>query len=99
MPQNEHIELHRKRYGRKFDYEERKRKKEARQAHTRALYAQRIHGLRAKLYNKQRFQEKAEMRKTIAMHEERSNKHADDEKDSRRCSPRILARSRGGQPC
>lgn len=41
-----------------------RRKKEARQAHTRALYAQRIHGLRAKLYNKQRFQEKAEMRKT-----------------------------------
>ena len=25
MPQNEHIELHRKRHGRRLDYEERKR--------------------------------------------------------------------------
>ena len=31
MPQNEHIELHRKRHGYRLDYHERKRKKEARQ--------------------------------------------------------------------
>ena len=30
MPQNEHIELHRKRAGYRLDYHERKRKKEAR---------------------------------------------------------------------
>ena len=30
MPQNEHIELHRKRHGYRLDYHERKRKKEAR---------------------------------------------------------------------
>jgi len=44
-----------------------RRKKEAREAHTRSEYAQRVHGLRAKLYNKQRFQEKAEMRKTYEL--------------------------------
>ena len=31
MPQNEHIELHRKRHGYRLDYHERKRKKEARE--------------------------------------------------------------------
>ena len=31
MPQNEHIELHRKRHGRRLDHEERTRKKEARE--------------------------------------------------------------------
>jgi ribosomal protein S8E len=31
MPQNEHIELHRKRHGRQLNYEEKKRKKEARE--------------------------------------------------------------------
>ena len=35
MPQNEHIELHRKRYGRRFDHEERTRKKEAREPRVR----------------------------------------------------------------
>ena len=41
-----------------------RRKKEARAAHRRAEFAQKVHGLRAKLYNKQRFQEKAAMKKT-----------------------------------
>merc|ERR1711865_379485 len=75
MPQNEHIELHRKRHGRRMDHEERARKKEARQAHTRAAFAQKSHGLRAKLFHKKRHAEKAEMKKTIAMHEEKKNKH------------------------
>merc|ERR1711865_963106 len=75
MPQNEHIELHRKRHGRRMDHEERARKKEARQVHTRAAFAQKSHGLRAKLFHKKRHAEKAEMKKTIAMHEEKKNKH------------------------
>lgn len=77
MPQNEHIELHRKRHGRRFDHEERMRKREARMVHTRAAFAQKIHGLRAKLFNQKRFKEKAAMKKTIAMHEERTNQHKD----------------------
>lgn len=74
MPQNEHIELHRKRYGRRLDYEERKRKREARSAHTIAKKAQGLRGLRAKLYNKQRHNEKIQMKKTIKAHEEKMTK-------------------------
>ena len=34
--------------------------------HQRAKYAQKVKGLRAKLFNKKRFQEKADMKKTCA---------------------------------
>ena len=59
--------------------EERERKREARLAHKRSEFAQKVHGIRAKLYNERRFKEKATMRKTIAQHSERSNKHANDD--------------------
>lgn len=75
MPQNEHIELAQKRFGKKYDHEERTRKREARTAHKRAAYAQKIHGLRAKRFNEARYKEKATMKKTIAAHEEKTNKH------------------------
>jgi ribosome biogenesis protein NSA2 len=75
MPQNEHIELAQKRYGKRMDHEERKRKKEAREVHKRAEYARKAIGLKGKLFAKKRHQEKAQMKKTIAMHEERDNKH------------------------
>eukprot|EP00163_Fabomonas_tropica_P003005 TRINITY_DN1248_c0_g1_i1.p1 TRINITY_DN1248_c0_g1~~TRINITY_DN1248_c0_g1_i1.p1 ORF type:complete len:261 (-),score=92.27 TRINITY_DN1248_c0_g1_i1:79-861(-) len=78
MPQGDYIELFRKRHGYRFDYFERKRKKEAREVHKRSQFAQKVHGLRAKLYNKKRYAEKAVMKKTIAMHQERTNKHGDD---------------------
>lgn len=35
--------------------------------HQRAKYAQKVKGLRAKLFNKKRFQEKADMKKTCAL--------------------------------
>lgn len=44
MPQNEHIELHKKRYGQRMDHEERKRKKEAREVHKRAEFARKAIG-------------------------------------------------------
>jgi len=75
MPQNEHIEQSIKRHGRRFDHEERTRKREARLVHKRAEFAQKVHGLRAKQFNKKRYAEKATMKKTIAMHEEKSSKH------------------------
>jgi len=74
MPQNNYIELHRKRHGRRLDHEERMRKKESRTAHTRAEKARKLRGLKAKLYNKQRFAEKVQMRKLIKSHEEKERR-------------------------
>eukprot|EP00899_Mesostigma_viride_P000723 jgi/Mesvir1/10651/Mv13745-RA.1 len=80
MPQNEHMELFRKRYGSRLDSQEKARKKEARSVHTKAAFAQKVLGLKAKMFAKKRHKEKATMKKTIAMHEERDNKHkADDD--------------------
>jgi len=80
MPQNEYIEEHRKKFGRRFDHEERHRKRDARQAHERSAFAQKVHGLRAKLYHKKRHSEKIALTKKIAQHQERKNKHEDDSK-------------------
>lgn len=79
MPQNEHIELHRKRYGYRLDYHERKRKKEARAAHENSAKAQKLRGIKAKLYNKKRHSEKIQMKKTLKMHEERKTKQKTDD--------------------
>jgi len=50
------------------------RKKESRMAHTRAEKARKLRGLKAKLYNKQRFAEKVQMRKLIKSHEEKERR-------------------------
>jgi ribosome biogenesis protein NSA2 len=71
MGQNEHIEAFIKKHGRRFDYEERKRKREARAPHERSAFAQKVHGGKAKLYNKKRHAEKVDMRKRIKVHEEK----------------------------
>uniref|UniRef100_A0A914CXU2 Ribosome biogenesis protein NSA2 homolog n=1 Tax=Acrobeloides nanus TaxID=290746 RepID=A0A914CXU2_9BILA len=71
MPQNEHIELHRKRYGRRLDHEERTRKRLARAAHQRSKVAKKLRGHKAKLYHKKRYSEKVQMRKLIKQHEEK----------------------------
>lgn len=42
----------------------RRRKKDAREVHKRSEFAQKVHGIRAKLYQRKRFKEKATMRKT-----------------------------------
>jgi ribosome biogenesis protein NSA2 len=90
MPQNEHIELHRKRYGQRLDHHERKRKKEAREAHKRAEYAQKAIGLKGKMFAKKRHQEKALMKKTIAMHEEKEAKHKADDGVPQNAMPSYL---------
>lgn len=74
MPQNEHIELHTKRYGRRLDHEERKRKKEARKVREVAHKAHKLRGIKAKLYNRQRFTEKVQMKKTLKAHEQKESK-------------------------
>ncbi|KAI8811623.1 ribosomal protein S8e/ribosomal biogenesis NSA2 [Cladochytrium replicatum] len=75
MPQNEYIEESIKKHGRRLDHEERKRKREARKPHELAAKAKKLHGIKAKLYNKKRHAQKIQMKKTLKMHEERSNKH------------------------
>eukprot|EP00878_Enallax_costatus_P002504 GHUV01002684.1.p1 GENE.GHUV01002684.1~~GHUV01002684.1.p1 ORF type:complete len:261 (+),score=59.53 GHUV01002684.1:456-1238(+) len=90
MPQNEHIELHRKRYGRQLDHETKKRKKEAREVHKRAEYAKKALGLKGKMFAKKRHQEKAMMKKTIAMHEEKEQKHKADDGAPQNAVPAYL---------
>lgn len=74
MPQNEYMERHRKLYGRRLDYEERLRKREAREPHKRSEKARRLRGLKAKLFNKERRNEKIQMKKKIKEHQEKLNK-------------------------
>merc|ERR1712100_769050 len=61
--------------GRRLDYYEKKRKKEAREPHKRSAVAKKLIGLKAKLYAKKRHSEKITMKKTIQQHSERTNKH------------------------
>lgn len=65
------MELHEKRFGKRFDHDEKARKKEAREVKTVAKKAQELHGLKGKLYAKQRFKEKIKMKKNIKAHEEK----------------------------
>ncbi|KZT28947.1 ribosomal protein S8e [Neolentinus lepideus HHB14362 ss-1] len=74
MPQNEYIEEHIKRHGRRLDYYERKRKREARAAHRTSSVAQKTFGLKAKLLHAKRHAEKVSMRKTLKAHDARSTK-------------------------
>ena len=74
MPQGDYIELAQKRYGRRLDHDERMRTRAARAAKSRAEFAQKVTGLRAKLYNKKRFAEKVELKKTLRLHEEKTKK-------------------------
>lgn len=78
MPQNEYIERHRKLHGRRLDYEERKRKREAREPHKRAQTARSLRGIKAKIFNKQRRNEKIQMKKKIKAHEEKKTKKTTD---------------------
>ncbi|XP_067622428.1 ribosome biogenesis protein NSA2 homolog [Eurosta solidaginis] len=74
MPQNEYMERHRKLYGRRLDYDERKRKKEARLPKERARKAQKLRGIKAKLFNKERKNEKIQISKAIKAHQEKKCK-------------------------
>jgi len=74
MPQNEYIDLHRKRFGRRLDHAERARKKASRDPHKKSWRAQKLRGLKAKLHNKKRYAEKAKLKKTLKIHEEKDAK-------------------------
>ncbi|KAL1718927.1 ribosomal protein S8e-domain-containing protein [Schizophyllum commune] len=75
--QNEYIEEHIKRHGRRLDYFEKKRKKEAREAHKFSAHAQKAFGLKAKILHARRHAEKVQLKKTLKAHDERNVKQAD----------------------
>ncbi|KAK4341463.1 hypothetical protein RND71_039964 [Anisodus tanguticus] len=75
----DYIDLHTKRYGRRHDHFERKRKKEAREVHKRSQIAQKTLGIKGKMFAKKRYAEKAQMKKTLAMHEESSSRRKVDD--------------------
>ncbi|KAJ1396060.1 Ribosomal protein S8e/ribosomal biogenesis NSA2 [Sesbania bispinosa] len=79
MPQGDYIERHRRDYGYRLDHFERKRKKEAREVHKRSAMAQKALGIKGKMIAKKNYAEKAQMKKTLKMHEEStSRRKADD---------------------
>ncbi|KYQ99795.1 hypothetical protein DLAC_03742 [Tieghemostelium lacteum] len=90
MAQGDYIELHQKRHGRRLDHYEKIRKKKARSVHKNSAIAQKVYGLKAKLLNKKRYAEKAEMKKNILMHQERTNKKASDEQVKEGAVPAYL---------
>ncbi|KAF6845304.1 ribosomal large subunit (ribosome biogenesis protein nsa-2) [Colletotrichum musicola] len=89
MPQGDYMDAHRRKWGRRLDHEERKRKKEAREGHKASKDAQNLRGLRAKLHAEKRRKEKIQMRKTIKAHEERNVK-ANNEKEPSEPMPAYL---------
>lgn len=62
----------------------------ARQVHKRSKYAQSAIGLKAKLFQKKRYSEKATMKKTIAMHNEREHKHKAEDNNPEGAVPAYL---------
>lgn len=71
MPQNDYIDLHRRRHGRRFDHDEVERKKAARQPKKEAKMAKKLLGIRAKLFAEKRRKEKIQMKKKIKAHQEK----------------------------
>ncbi|KAJ7924883.1 ribosomal protein S8e/ribosomal biogenesis NSA2 [Mycena leptocephala] len=74
---NEYIEEHIKRHGRRLDYFERKRKREARAVHRDSAVAQKLFGIKAKILHAKRHAEKVQLKKTLKAHDERNVKQAD----------------------
>ncbi|KAL5659633.1 hypothetical protein ACJX0J_032796, partial [Zea mays] len=93
QPQGDHIELHQKRHGKRLDHEERKRKREAREVHRRSKDARNLIGAKGKRFAKKRYAEKAQMKKTLKMHDE-SNKRqkVDDDVQEGALPPYLLDR-------
>jgi len=68
------MELHEKRFGKRYDHDEKARKKEARASKVISKKAQGLHGMKGKLFSKERYKEKVQMKKNIKAHEEKDAK-------------------------
>ena len=71
MPQNNFVERRIKKLGRALDYEERQRKAESRSFKKIAKKSKKLRGIKAKIFHKQRYQEKVNIRKAIKAHQEK----------------------------
>ncbi|CAM0907393.1 unnamed protein product [Alopecurus aequalis] len=93
QPQGDYIELHQKRHGRRLDYEERKRKKEARAVKKNSKEARNLLGAKGKRFAKKRYAEKAQMKKTLKMHDESTSRQkVDDDVQEGAIPPYLLDR-------
>ncbi|ELP86576.1 TGF-beta-inducible nuclear protein, putative [Entamoeba invadens IP1] len=70
MAQGDYIDLHRKRFGRRFDYYERLRKRVAREGKNKALKAKTLKGIKAKLYHEKQRKEKAALKRSLSVNKE-----------------------------
>ncbi|KAK1677986.1 hypothetical protein QYE76_038834 [Lolium multiflorum] len=92
-PQGDYIELHQKRHGRRLDYEERKRKREARSVKKNSKDARNLLGAKGKRFAKKRYAEKAQMKKTLKMHDESTSRQkVDDDVQEGAIPPYLLDR-------
>ncbi|CEH13371.1 tgf beta-inducible nuclear protein 1 [Ceraceosorus bombacis] len=76
MPQNDYIEEHQRRHGKRLDHDERMRKREARSTHKASAVAKHTIGLKAKMMNRAKRLEKIQMKKTLKARDERDVKAA-----------------------
>lgn len=90
MPQNNYIEEAQRRFGKKFDHEQVQRKKKARQVKKDSKMAKKLTGIKAKLFHKKRYAEKATMKKTIKAHEEKDAKLKDSDEVQKGAIPSYL---------
>ncbi|PLB47160.1 TGF beta-inducible nuclear protein 1 [Aspergillus steynii IBT 23096] len=90
MPQNEYVERWQKLHGKRFDADEKARKKQAREGHKASKDAQNLRGLRAKLHQQQRHKEKIQMRKRIKAQEEKNVKSNTEAADLSSAVPHYL---------
>ncbi|KAI9556356.1 hypothetical protein GHT06_018930 [Daphnia sinensis] len=90
MPQNEHIELFQKRYGFRMDYQERQRKKKAREHKLQSKMAQKLIGIKGKIFAKKRYSEKVQLKRTIKAHEEKKTRKKDEGKVPEGAMPAYL---------
>lgn len=74
----------------RLDHEERTRKRIARESHKQSQSAQKLTGLRAKLYQKKRHAEKIQMKKQIRAHEQRNVKSSGSSEPSSTPLPQYL---------
>ena len=83
MPQNDYIDESIKKHGRRLDHEERLRKRKAREHKTISKKAQSLHGIKAKLFNKQRHKQKIQLKKDLNLKQEKKNKQKVDENENK----------------